>query len=103
MSKRKYKFTRKRQSRLGIMATITGVLALLCVAGMGAIAYLESGAAGKVVAVPSFLALLLALLGFLKSIQGIREEDTYRFFPWMGFILNGMTLIVFGLIYTVGW
>ena len=94
MSKRKYKFTRKRQSRLGIMATITGMVA---------IAYLESGAAGKVVAVPAFLALLLALLGFFKSIQGIREEDTYRFFPWMGFILNGMTLIVFGLIYTVGW
>lgn len=103
MSKRKYKFTRRKQSRLGILATIAGVLALLCVVSMVVIAYLESGAAGKVIAVPAFLALLLALLGFFKSICGIREEDTYRLFPWMGFILNGMVLIVFGLIYTVGW
>lgn len=103
MSKRKYKFTRKRQSRVGIVSFVVGILALLCVSGMVAIAYLESGAAGKVIAIPAFAALLLAFFGFVKGIQGIREEDTYRMFPWLGFLINGIVLAVFGLIYTMGW
>ncbi len=103
VSKRKYKFTRKRQSQAGIASTAAGVAALLCVASVTAIAYLESGAAGKIIAIPGFLALLLSLLGFVKGIKGIREEDTYRLFPWLGFILNILVLTIFGWIYTMGW
>lgn len=103
MSKRKYKFTRKRQSYAGIASTVAGAAALLCIACVTAIAYLESGAAGKIIAIPGFLAFLLSLVGLTKGVKAIREEDTYRLFPWLGFFLNVLVLVIFGCIYAMGW
>ena len=103
MAKRKYKFTRKVQSGRGIASTVIGMLTLLMTSGMIAAAYIQSGQAGKIIAVVGFAAMLLSVLGLYYSACGIRQEDSYRLFPWTGFVLNWLTLAAYIMIYMLGW
>lgn len=103
LKKRRYKFTDKNQSRQGIISSVIGILALLLTAGVMAAAYMQNGQAGKIIAIPGFLALLISLAGLYYGIRGTREEDTYHLFPWLGCALNGIILAVYALIYVLGW
>lgn len=86
-----------------MISSALGVLALLLLAGAAAMAYLQSGQAGKGVALLGFLALLLACTGLYYGIRSLKEEDSYPLFPWIGSGLNGILLIAFVLIYVLGW
>ena len=101
--KRRYKFTDKNQSRLGMLSGAAGLGALLLTGGVVAAAYMEYGQAGKIVAVLGFLALLLALAGMYYGVRGLMEEDTYQLFPYLGCVLNGVTLTMYVMIYMLGW
>lgn len=101
--KRRYKFTVKNQSRSGIISTVTGLAALVMTGCAAADAYRMYGQAGKGIAVLGFLALLLALYGLYKGIRGLKEEDTWQLFPYLGCALNGMLLTAFVCIYMLGW
>lgn len=103
MKKRKYKFTDKSQSRLGIVSCVISVAAMAMTAGALAAAYMQSGQAGKIVAIPVFVALCLSLMGLYYSFRGMREEDTYHLFPWLGCGMNGMILAAFAAICVLGW
>lgn len=103
MRKRKYKFTDKSQSKCGIISSVIGVLAISLTAGMVAVAYLQGGQAGKFVAIPGFLALLLSFVGMFYGVRGTKEEETYHLFPWLGCLMNGLTLAAYVLIYILGW
>ena len=101
--KRRYKFTDKNQSRLGILSCVLGAAALLLTGGILAAAYMEYGQAGKSVAVLGFLAMLLSFAGMYRGIRGLMEEDTYQLFPYMGCVLNGVLLTAFIVVYMLGW
>lgn len=103
MRKRKYKFTDKNQSRWGIISSVMGLLVISLTAGMIAVAYMQSGQAGKIVAIPGFLALLLSFAGLYYGIRGTREEDTWHLFSWLGCLMNGLVLTAYVLIYILGW
>ena len=101
--KRRYKFTDKNQSRPGILSTVIGVLALMLTGGVLMEAYMAYGQAGKIIAVLGFLALLLAIFGLYQGIRGLREEDSYQLFPYLGCALNGLLLTAFVCVYMAGW
>lgn len=103
MAKRRYKFTGKRQSGWGIASTVAGVAALIMTVSAAVAAYMQSGQAGRIIGVLGFVALFLSVLGMYYGIRGIRQEDVYRLFPWMGFVINWMILAVFVMIYILGW
>lgn len=103
MRRRKYKFTDKNQSKQGAISSILGIFCVLAVAGMVAVAYLHSGQAGKWIAVPGIVVVILAITGMYHGILGTKEEDTYRLLPWLGCGMNGIVLAAFVLIYILGW
>lgn len=103
MRKRKYKFTDKNQSRWGIFSVAIGVLVICLTAGMVAVAYMESGQAGRFIAIPGFTAFLLSFLGLFYGIRGTKEEDAWHFFPWLGCLMNGLAAAAYVLIYVLGW
>lgn len=76
---------------------------MLLTAGAGIAAYIQSGQAGKFIGVMGFAALFLSAMGLHYSVRGLRQEDVYRLFPWLGFALNWMALAVFIMIYILGW
>ncbi len=101
--KRRYKFTDKNQSRSGILSTLTGTAALVLTGCVIADAYRMYGQAGKGIAVLGFLALLLAFYGLYKGIRGLKEEDTWQLFPYLGCVLNGVLLTAYICVYMLGW
>ena len=54
-------------------------------------------------AVLGFLALLLSVGGLYYGSLGLKEEDVYRLFPYLGLVINGAVLAVYVLIYVLGW
>ena len=101
--KKRYKFTDKNQSKNGIISASFGAAALLLTGGIFAAAYSADGQAGKAVAVLGFLALLLSAGGLYYGVRGLKEEDTYRLFPYLGSWMNGAVLAAYALIYLAGW
>ena len=80
-----------------------GALAAVLIAGMVAVSYVQNGQAGKMIAIPAFLAMMLAAAGLYRGVKSTKEEDTYRLFPWLGCGVNGMVLAACVLIYILGW
>jgi len=103
LKKGRYKFTVRNQSRRGIISVLLGTLSVLMTAGMVAVAYMRSGQAERFVAIPGFAAMLLSAAGLYYSIRGTMEEDVYHLLPWIGFLINGMVLAAYVLIYILGW
>lgn len=101
--KRRYKFTDKNQSRSGIVSALIGAAALVLTGCVIADAYRMYGQAGKGIAVLGFLALLLAFYGLYKGIRGLKEEDTWQLFPYLGCVLNGVLLTAYICVYMLGW
>ncbi len=101
--KKRYKFTDKNQSKNGIFSACLGMAALLLTGGVFAAAYLQSGQAGKTVAVLGFLALLLSVAGLYYGSLGLKEEDVYRLFPYLGCTVNVVVLAAYVMIYVLGW
>jgi len=101
--KRKYKFTNKSQSKMGIISSILGCISMLLTAGAFVLAYIQKGQAGKIIAMMGFLALLLSLVGLYYGFGGTKEEDTYGLFPHLGCAVNIIVLAVVVFIYIVGW
>lgn len=50
-----------------------------------------------------FLALLLSIGGLYYGFSSMKEEDTYRLFPYLGCGVNGMILTAYVLVYMLGW
>ena len=101
--KRRYKFTDKNQSRLGMLSCAAWTVSLLLTGGVVAAAYMEYGQAGKFIAVLGFLAILLSLAGMYYGIRGLMEEDTYQLFPYLGCVQNGVVLTAYVMVYILGW
>lgn len=101
--KKRLKFTDRKHSRQGILSSCLGAGAFLVLAGIFAAAYIQRGQAGKIIAVLGFLAFLLACAGLGYGILGMKEEEVYRLFPYLGCGLNGILLAGFVLIYALGW
>lgn len=80
-----------------------GAGALLVLAGIFAAAYMQSGQAGRLIAVLGLLAFLLACVGLYYGICGMKEEEVYRLFPYLGCAVNGILLAAFAAIYVLGW
>ena len=103
MRKKKYKFTDKKHSTAGIISTSLGICAFLMTAGGFGAAYLQSGLAGKWIAVLVFLSVFFSGIGLYYGFLGIQEEDAYHFFPKLGCFLNSLLLILLAAVYFLGW
>ncbi|MCC8140521.1 MAG: DUF6142 family protein [Lachnospiraceae bacterium] len=95
-------FDGKKHSRPGIISSVLGGIALLADVIVLVMAYMQSGQAGKIVGVTGFLAMWVSLVGLYYGIRGLREQETKRLFPRLGFVLNLLLLAGFGAIYALG-
>ena len=103
MRRKKYRFSDKNQSRLGLISSGIGAVALMILLGVLVSAYQQYGQAGKSAAVLGILAFILALVGMYYGLLGTKEQDTYMLFPWMGCGMNGVVLLSVVLSYLIGW
>lgn len=101
--RRKYKFTDKNRSRTGTISSILGAVSLLLLGGALWAAYMYAGQAGRYIAIPGFLALMVSAAGLYYGILGTREEDTWQVLPRLGCGMNILALAACVMIYITGW
>ncbi len=90
-----YKFSGKMHSKKGIFGLILALLSICSGIALIVISFLQKGQGEAYLASGGMLALLLAFVAFVLALQGLREENSYRFFPLLA--------LGFGLLALAGW
>lgn len=97
-----YIFTNKRHSEKAIMAAILGIISLASVGIVVFLSYSSNGEAPTGYGVTGVLATIFSLIGLILGVTTVREPERYHFFPWLGIILNVLSLAGISLILYVG-
>lgn len=100
--KRGFIFTQRTQSERGVFSTtlsgvavITGILSIYKSYKMAGDISQNQGAVGLV-------SVIFAFVGLIFSIISLKEPDTFKLFPVIGFILSVVSLIIWGLVIYLG-
>ncbi len=96
--RRKYIYTNKRHSNRAVMSAILGALSNGSLAAVIYLSYLKNGDIPAGYGVTGFLAVIFSLVGLSLGVVTARDKEIYRFFPWLGILLNGIALAVLALI-----
>lgn len=95
-------FTDKKHTKKGIMSTSLGLIALSS-AGIAVYKTYETGGeAGINMGVVGFMILVFSLVGIVLGYLGKLEQDCFRFFAYLGFILNLVSLFCISMILYAG-
>lgn len=101
-NKRSYKFTDKRQTVGGVVATIFAIMALALLSlGVG-ISFQANGNAGIMIGLIGLLVIIVSIVGFIMALKSFEEKDRFYFFSWLGSILNAAIFLGMGAITLLG-
>ena len=92
MKRKSYIFTNKKHSHRAIMSVILGMISII---SMGIVIYLSYQAGGEAAngyGVTGLLAAIFSLVGLVLGVITVQEKNYYRFFPWLGVLLNVLSL-----------
>lgn len=92
MKRKNYIFTNKKHSQRAIMSTILGMISLVSLGAVLYLTYLSDGEAPNGYGVTGLLATIFSFTGLILGIVTVRDKTYYRFFPWLGVILNLLVL-----------
>ena len=101
-SRRKYKFTDKRQSVGGIFSTMLGIMAVSFFLAAVFISYSHKGNGGREIGFLGIMSLFLSSIGLYIGTNSFQEEDVFYFFSWMGAIVNAVMLVGMGMVFLIG-
>ena len=102
MKRKKYIFTRKKHSDKAIMSTILGMISLVSMGIVVYLAYTKEGAAPEGYGFTGLLATFFSIIGLALGVNTVQEKESYKLFPWLGTLLNLLSLGFIGLILYVG-
>ncbi len=101
MAKKKgYKFTNKTHSQKAVMSTVFGVLSGVSLFAVIYLTYLNGGAAPINYGIAGILILLFAIVGVVLGVMAAQEKEHFKFFVWLGLVLNFVVLAgISGILY----
>lgn len=100
--KQGYIFTNKRHSNRAIMSTILGLISTLSLGAVIYLTYAQDGQAPAGYGVTGLLVTIFSMTGLGLGIVTAAEKDRYKFFPWMGIVLNLIAFLGIGLVVYAG-
>lgn len=83
-----YKFTNKKHPEKGIMSVILGMISLVSVAAAIYQTYLTRGNASGNMGVVGLMITIFSVVGLVLGYMAKNEPDKFKFFPYLGLILN---------------
>lgn len=98
-----YKFTGKKQSRMGMAALGLAVISIAAGIGMTAVSFSNSGSASVYVGSAGLFSLLISAVALILGIKSLREEETYKIFPRIGTFLASISFMGWTAIYGLGF
>lgn len=101
-SRRKYKFTDKRQSVGGIFSTMLGIMAVSFFLAAIFISYRQKGNGGREIGFLGIMSLFLSSIGLYIGTNSFQEENVFYLFSWLGAIVNAIMLVGMGMVFLIG-
>lgn len=104
MHKKKRKiYTDKKHAVKGIVATALAVAALILFAVIIYISFKHGGEADMWIGSFALISILLGVVGLVLGLMSFRNENSYKLFAQIGSFLNVFVLLIWGLIYMIGF
>ena len=96
--KKGFMFTNRRHSHKAIMGTILGAVSMASLITVIALSYLKGGEVPAGYGFTGLFATVFSLTGLVLGITTVREKDKFRLFPLFAIVLNGLTLLIMGVL-----
>lgn len=100
--RRNFIFTNKKHSEKAIMGTILGMISLVSLGIVIFLSYQKNGETPVSYGLTGLLATIFSMIGLIIGILTLQEKENFRLFPWLGTILNMLSLAVIGVLLYVG-
>ncbi len=101
--RRRYQFTEKKQSRLGICASLLALALLVLFVLLLALAFVHSGTLSVYFGTVGLFALVFAVVDFLMAVHSMREEKSFKLFPRCATMGSILAILCWGGIYFLGF
>lgn len=104
MHKKKRKiYTDKKHPVKGIIATVLAVAALVVFGAVINISFQNGGEAEMWIGSMALISILLGVVGLILGLMSFKKENSYKLFAQIGSFLNVFVLLIWGLIYMIGF
>lgn len=100
--KKGYKFTSKKQSEKGIMATVLGIVAMVSFFVANTKSFKAAGMVSERVGAAGLVSFVFAFIGLVAGIMSLHERETFIWFPIVGTVLSVLALMCWGWIFMLG-
>ena len=101
--KRNYKFTEKTQSKKGILAFVTAILSIAVFIYVIVNSFRHAGAGSMYLGSAGVVSMLFALTAFVLAIQSLKEEASFKLFPYLAVINSTLAAGVWIAVYVAGF
>ncbi|MCI5620111.1 MAG: DUF6142 family protein [Lachnospiraceae bacterium] len=99
---RKYKFTEKTLSKQGLTAFVLAALSIFSCVLMVSGSSRSGGNLGVYIASTGILAWIVAVVALVLAIRSLKEENSFRTFPYLGTVFSGLAVLMWTAIYVRG-
>ncbi|MBE5940200.1 MAG: hypothetical protein E7266_07360 [Lachnospiraceae bacterium] len=83
-----YKFTNKKQSKMGIFSTILAIASIAMIGYGIDVSFDADGKGGVIIGILAFVSFLFSMLGTVLGIRSFKDDDVFYLFSWLGSVLN---------------
>lgn len=95
-------FSRKRNSVRGVAGFVLAVFCAIALIVLCILSAVAGGTAGIYIGAAGMIVLIVAVVAFVLSLQGLKEPDVYTTIPMIGLILSGILLVTLFCFYITG-
>ena len=101
--KNHYKFTRKKRSKRGMLASALAAASIFALFYMVMLSFRQNGNGSVYLGSAGIFALAVAFFSFIQAVKSVREEDTFRGIPVASVLLSILATGCWITVYTVGF
>lgn len=101
--KRNYKFTEKTQSKRGMAGLATALTSMVIFVAVVVNSFRNGGSGSMYLGSAGVFSLLLAFAALILAIGSLREENSFKLFPYLATFFSFLTTGVWVVLYTLGF
>lgn len=97
-----YKFTEKKQSKRGIAGFVIAIVSIGIFGYVVWNSFLHDGAGSMYLGSAGVASLLLSVVAVVLAVMSLKEENSFKLFPYLATICSGLILATWIGLYIVG-